>query len=159
MQSYLASVLNRPQAAHKGWKIPETTLCYPWIVRMFPEAHYIHWVRDPRDSIIGAHVTDDLSVFNIPYDKPNDVRHMRAISWKYQREIVKATPPPRRQIRVRFEDFVLEQEATLRRLEEFLGLPLARIPVRRDPVGRWKTDEGVHYFDFFAEDMAELGYA
>jgi hypothetical protein len=31
--------------------------------------------------------------------------------------------------------------------------------VRREPVGRWKTDDGVHYFDFLADDMAELGYA
>ena len=29
----------------------------------------------------------------------------------------------------RFEDFVLDQERTLTRLEEYLGIPLARIPV------------------------------
>jgi len=157
IESYLSSVLRSP-AWRKGWKIPETTLCYPWIVRMFPEACYIHWVRDPRDSIIGSHVTDDLSVFGVPYDRPGDLRRMRAVSWKYQREIVKSTPPPARTIWVRFEDFVLEQEETLRRLEQFLGLPLAKIEVRRDPIGRWKTDQGCHYFAFFAEDMAELGY-
>jgi hypothetical protein len=157
IESYLSSVLSS-EAERKGWKIPETTLCYPWIVRMFPEAYYIHWVRDPRDSIIGSHVTDDLAVFGIAYDRTEDVRQMRAISWKYQREIVKATPPPARTVQVRFEDFVLDQDATLRRLEHFLGIPLAEVPVRRDPVGRWKTDEGVHDFDFLADDMAELGY-
>ena len=158
IESYLSSVLSS-SAERKGWKIPETTLCYPWIVRMFPEAHYIHWVRDPRDSIIGSHVTDDLSVFDVPYDKPeDDVRLMRAMSWKYQREIVKATPAPKRAIQVRFEDFVLRQEETLKRLEAFLGIPLVRIEVRRDPVGRWKTDEGVHHFDFFEESLLELGY-
>jgi hypothetical protein len=156
--SYLTSVLNSP-AERKGWKIPETVLCYPWIVRMFPEAYYIHWVRDPRDCIIGSHVTDDLSDFDVPYDKPeDDTRLMRAISWKYQREIVKATPVPKRVIQVRFEDFVLKQDETLKRLEAFLGVPMAKIPVRREPVGRWKTDEGVHYYDFFEEDMRELGY-
>jgi hypothetical protein len=158
IESYLSSVRNS-KAACKGWKIPETTLCYPWIVRMFPEAYYIHWVRDPRDSIIGSHVTDDLAVFGVPCDKPDDIRQMRAISWKYQRDIVRATPPPTRTVQVRFEDFVLDQDATLRRLEQFLGIPLAKIPVRRDPVGRWRTDEGVHYFGFLADDMAELGYA
>jgi hypothetical protein len=86
------------------------------------------------------------------------VRLRRAISWKYQREIVKATPSPADTISVRFEDFVLKQNATLRRLEEFLGLPLAKAIVNRDPIGRWKTDEGRHYFDFFEEDMQELGY-
>ncbi len=158
IESYLSSVLSS-SAERKGWKIPETTLCYPWIVRMFPEAYYIHWVRDPRDSIIGSHVTDDLSVFDVPYDKPeDDLRLMRAMSWKYQREIVKATPVPKRVIQVRFEDFVLRQDETLKRLEAFLGIPLVRIEVRRDPVGRWKTDEGVHHFDFFEESLRELGY-
>ena len=33
---------------HKGWKLPETTLIYPWIVRMFPDIHYIHWI--PRSA-------------------------------------------------------------------------------------------------------------
>ena len=157
VESYLASVLSS-RAEHKGWKLPETTLVYPWIVRMFPEARYIHWVRDPRDSIIGSHLTDDLSDFGVPCDKTDDVRLMRAMSWKYQREIVKATPPPTHAIHVRFEDFVLKQNATLRRLEEFLGIPLAKIIVNRDPIGRWQTDEGRHYFDFLEEDMGELGY-
>lgn len=157
IESYLASVLRSP-APRKGWKIPETTLCYPWIVRLFPEAYYLHWVRDPRDSIIGAHMTDNLSDFGIPYDKPENVRQMRAISWKYQREIVKSTPPPARAIQVRFEDFILAQEATLERLGQFLELPLARVEVRRDPIGRWKTDQDVHYFNFFEEDLRELDY-
>jgi hypothetical protein len=155
--SYLASVLGS-RAEHKGWKLPETTLVYPWIVRMFPEARYIHWVRDPRDSVIGSHLTDDLSDFGVPYDKPESIRLMRAISWKYQREIVKATPAPRHAIQVRFEDFVLRQNTTLRSLEEFLGIPLAKIVVNRDPIGRWKTDQGMHDFDFLVEDMRELGY-
>ena len=160
VESYLSSVLSMAGASScpTGWKLPETTLVYPWIVRMFPDVHYIHWVRDPRDSIIGAHLTDDLSDFGVSYDRPDDVRLRRAISWKYQREIVSATPPPEHTIQVRFEDFVLKQNATLRRLEGFLGIPLAKIIVRRDPIGRWKTDEGRHDFEFLAGDLRELGY-
>lgn len=157
VQSYLSSVL-ASDAEHKGWKLPETTLIYPWIVRMFPEVRYIHWNRDPRDSVMGSHVTDDLADFEVPYEKTDDVRLRRAISWKYQREIVKATPAPRYTIDVRFEDFVLDQELTLKRLEEFLGFSLAKIPVRPEAVGRWKADTGCHDFDFLREDMAELGY-
>jgi hypothetical protein len=157
VESYLAQVLDR-KTGYKGWKLPETTLIYPWIVRMFPEARFIHWVRDPRDCILGAHLTDDLADFGVPYDRTEDVRLRRAISWKYQREIVKATPVPQYTTRVRFEDFVLCQEETLKQLETFLGIPLARIIVRPEVIGRWKTDAGVHDFDFFHEDMAELGY-
>ncbi len=157
VESYLSSVLGS-DAERKGWKLPETTLAYPWIVRMFPDAFYIHWARDPRDSIIGAHMTDDLSDFGVPYDRTDDLRLMRATSWKYQREIVRATPAPKRAIQVRFEDFVLKQDETLQRLGRFLELPLAKVEVKRDPIGRWKADTGRHDFDFLADDMRELGY-
>jgi len=157
IESYLASVLES-DALQKGWKLPETTLIYPWIVRMFPEAKYIHWVRDPRDSIAGKHLTDDLAKFGIEYEETDDLFRKRAISWKYQREIIKATPPPRNSILVRFEDFILKQEETLERLEEYLGFRLIRIPVRTAPVGRWKREGIPCNLEIFNEELVELGY-
>jgi hypothetical protein len=154
---YLVSVRESPDE-HKGWKIPETTLVYPWIQRLFPEIKYIFWIRNPRDCILGAHITDDLLDFGIPYPENEELRLRRAISWKYQYDLVKAMPKPRHWIEVRLEDFVLDQEATLARLEDFLGIPLARIPVNPEAVGRWKTAEGDTYFDFFAPAMREYGY-
>ncbi len=148
IESFLASVLGS-DALQKGWKIPETALVFPWIARMFPDIHYIYWYRDPRDSIIGAHVTDNLADFNVPYDHTDDLRLRRAISWKYQYDIMQSTPPPQRRAEVRFEDFVLHQDRTLERLEGFLGFPLAKIPVRADSIGRWRTDTERHDFDFF----------
>jgi len=156
VESYLADVLQRN--GPRGWKLPETTLIYPWIVRMFPEARYISWIRDPRDSIIGAHLTDDLHDFGIDYPSTDDERRRRAISWKYQYDLIRATPPPRHLLQVRYEDFILRQEETLNRLESFLGIPLARIIVRPDPLGRWKRDAGRHYFDFFRAPMEANGY-
>jgi hypothetical protein len=195
IERYLTTV-QASHAEHKGWKIPETTLIIPWIVRLFPEAHYIHWVRNPRDNILARHLTDDLHDFGIDYpdadsflqehypdlwqqafgesqkavqsadsvDQPDPLdilrnRIRRAISWQYQYEIVKATPKPLHWIRVRFEDFVLHQEATVARLEEYLGIPLARIPVRTEAVGRYSAIDGVSYFDFLEEGMREFGYA
>lgn len=157
VERYLSSVLES-NVKYKGWKLPETTLVYPWIVRMFPDAYYIHWVRDPRDSILGAHLTDDLADFGVPYEHTEDVLLRRAISWKYQREIVKATPQPARVIQVRFEDFVLKQDETLVRLEQFLGLPLVKVDVNPEAVGRWRTSNEKLDFDFLHEDMKELGY-
>src|SRR5690606_34638578 len=136
VHTYLNSVLTSP-ANPKGWKLPETTLALPWIVRMFPDAHYIHWMRDPRDAILGEHLTDDLDKFGIPYDRTDDVRRMRAISWKYQAELVRATPKPKHWLTVRFEDFVLDQDKTLATLSEFLGFPLVKIRVNPEAVGRW----------------------
>jgi hypothetical protein len=155
--SYLKSVLgsDRPM---RGWKIPETTLVYPWVQRLFPDIKYIFWIRDPRDSIIGRHLTDNMRDFGIEYPATDDERLRRAISWKYQYDLVKATPPPANWIEVRFEDFVLKQEETLQRLEKFLGIPLVRIPVRPDSIGRWKTDTEVHDFDFFAPALKSYKY-
>ena len=81
-----------------------------------------------------------------------------AISWKYQYDLVKSTPKPQKWIEVRFEDFIMKQPATLRRLERFLGFKLGRIIVRPDAVDRWKKAKGVSYFDFFESAMNEYGY-
>lgn len=158
LHTFLHSVLN-DDSEYRGWKIPETTLVFPWIVRLYPNIHYIYWVRNPRDCILGRHITDDLRNFGIQYPETDDVRLRRAISWKYQYDIMKGTPRPAKVLEVRFEDFVLKQEETLKRLETFLGIPLARIIVRPDSVGRYETDTGVNYFDFFEASMREYGYA
>ncbi|MGQ9553921.1 MAG: sulfotransferase family protein [Anaerolineae bacterium] len=157
INSFLSSVLKSP-VEYRGWKIPETTLAFPWIVRMFPEIKYIFWIRNPRDCIIGRHITDDLGRFGIQYPATEDERLRRAISWKYQYDLVKAVPKPENWLEVRFEDFVLRQEETLVRLEDYLGIKLARVVVQPEAVDRWRRDEGVNYFDFFAPAMKEYGY-
>lgn len=157
IEDYLSSVLSSDQPL-RGWKIPETTLCLPWIVRMFPEIHYINWIRDPRDSILAAHKTDDLADFGVPYEKTDNVRRRRALSWKYQVEMVKATPKPKHWISVRFEDFVLDQDSTLKKIGAYLDLPLAKIPVKVDAVGRWRHDGGEFSFDFFRDDLIANHY-
>ena len=53
---------------------------------------------------------------------------------------------------------MLKQDETLARLEDFLGIKLARIAVKPEAVGRYKLDEGVNYFDFFEPAMSEYGY-
>jgi hypothetical protein len=107
---------------------------------------------------LNRHLTDDLRDFGIEYPVTEDVRLRRAISWKYQYDLVKATPKPAHWLEVRFEDFVLRQEETLAKLEAFLGMKLARIIVRPDSIERWRDDEGVNYFDFFEPAMREYGY-
>ncbi len=108
IDSYLSSVIDA-KSEWRGWKIPETTLCYPWIVRLFPDIRYIHWVRDPRDCILGKHLTDDLSNFGVPTPDVDDPLEQRAVSWLYQAQMMRDTPKPKHVIEVRFEDFVLDQ--------------------------------------------------
>ena len=157
LERYLESVLSS-KAEHKGWKIPETTLLYPWLTRLYPDIHYVFWLRDPRDCILGEHKTDDLRDFGVQFPATDDERLKRAISWKYQYDLVQATPKPEHWLEVRFEDFVLKQEETLERLEDFLNIKLARIVVRPETVGRWKADTGVNCYDFFEPAMRAHGY-
>jgi len=159
INDYLSDVLG-DKSENKGWKIPETTLVYPWIVRMFPEIRFIHWIRDPRDCILGSHKTDNLRDFGIDYPQTDDVFERRAISWYYQYQLMKATPKPKHILQVRFEDFVLKQEETLIRLEEYLCIPLGRIVVRPEAVNRWRrVDEPSELpFDFLGEAIADNGY-
>jgi hypothetical protein len=157
LNTYLGSVLES-DATQKGWKLPETTLVLPWIVRLFPEAKYILWTRNPRDCILGRHLTDDLHDFGVDYAPTEDERRRRAISWKYQYDLVAATPKPENWLEVRFEDFVLRRDETLVKLEDFLDIELARIPVRREAVERWKLDDGVNYYDFLEPAMVRYGY-
>lgn len=157
LESYLESVLKH-RGTLKGWKIPETTLIYPWITRLYPETHYIFWIRNPRDCILGRHKTDDMRDFGIQYPETDDERRRRAISWKYQYDLVKSTPKPEKWIEVRFEDFVMRQEETLKRLEDFLEIPLGRIIVRPDAVARWRKDDSLNYYDFFEPAMQEYNY-
>ncbi len=157
VESYLHSVLSHPTEP-KGWKLPETTLIFPWIVRLFPDIKYIFWVRDPRDGILKSHLTDDLADFGVPYDRAEDIRLQRAISWKYQSEIYKSTPKPKHLIEVRFEDFVLKQAETLKRLETFLGFSLATIEVRPESIGRWKRETDFQDFELWQEELETFGY-
>ena len=125
----------------------------------FPIFKYIHWIRDPRDCILSAPTaptTCSDSELNISLT--DDVRKRRAISWLYQYQIMQSTPKPKNYILIRFEDFVLRQEETLSRLEDFLGIPLARIIVRLEAVGRWRKDPGPYSFEFLADAMRENGY-
>lgn len=158
IERYLRTVLASDNP-NRGWKIPETTLCFPWIRRLFPDIHYIFWVRNPRDCITGGHLTDDLHDFGIEYPATNDLHVRRAISWKYQDDLVRATPRPARWIKVRLEDFVHHQEREVGRLEQFLGIALARIPVRTDPIGRHKHHADMPFPDFLQPAMVEHGYA
>ena len=154
---YLVTVNSSP-SLHKGWKIPEATLVLFWLVRLFPETRYIYLIRNPRDSILAPHMTDDLAAFGVPSPSTEDERLRRAISWKYQYAIVASTPKPKYWIEVRFEDFVLHQEETLSRLEKFLGIPLAKIVIRPESVGRYRLDAGKNYFDCSAPAMRDNRY-
>lgn len=152
VNEYLDQILNSNKP-NKGWKLPETNLAYPWIVKMFPDIKYIYWIRDPRDCILKEHYTDNLDRFNIPHIPVEIEMDRRMISWKYQSELFKATPPPKHLIKIRYEDFVLDQDNELQRLSEFLGVEMKKILVSAEPIGRWKNQ-----YNMFNSEIYEYGY-
>lgn len=157
VESYLDSIL-QSENSDRGWKLPETTLIYPWIVRLFPEAHYIFWVRHPFDCILGDHLTDDLARFGVPTPRTRDLYQRRAISWLYQFAIQQAFPRPKHFLEVRYEDFVLNQAETVRQLEDFLQIKLAVVPVHGEGVNKWPGRLDPEAFGYLRSALEYHGY-
>ncbi len=144
VNSYLENIMLN-DGKNVGWKLPETLLALPWIVKMFPNAYYIYWTRDIRDSISGEHLTDNIRKFgvknkinpkgNSPAEMTAAIMESRIESWIYQRLIIEATPKPQKFLEVKFEDFVLQQETTLAKISAFLGMPLASVCVDVKKIG------------------------
>ncbi len=106
------------------------------VALMFPGAHVIHCVRDPRDTCLSCYFSQFVS--NHPY--AYDLEHLASVCrderrlmdhWK--RELpelgLKITE-------VRYEDMVRDQEAQSRTLVEFLGLPWDDACLRYHESGR-----------------------
>jgi len=116
-----------------GWKFPETCLIAPVVRSAFPEARYIHLIRDGRDIAFKAHLTDDP---NRPLGRRllgacgalDDPPHVRAAkSWAFQERVLREFfrgAPSERVIRVRFEDLVASPADEIGRCAAFLGLEM-----------------------------------
>lgn len=126
LAQYLKTLLNT-EADHVGWKIPQNTLIYPWLVRLLPNATYINWVRHPAGSCGTMTGVDRLERWKIPcrrflFHEWN--YKMRLLSWKYHFDIVEQTPEPANFLTMRFEDYVLHQLQHKERIERQTGLTL-----------------------------------
>ncbi len=154
------SHMHYTKSINKGWKLPETILAHPWIVKMFPDIKYIYWIRDPRDCILKEHFTDELDFWNIPHGEIVNKERERMVSWKYQSEIFKATPEPKHLIKIKYEDFILDQEHQLKRLSKFLGVCVEKVLVTSKSIGRWRIDVGRsrRKYKMFESELKEYGY-
>lgn len=150
----------------KYFKLPETTLCYPWIIKMFPNAHYIHWIRNPNS--FGKHPSDNFERWNMPISSASILSYVNtgveeervraAISCKYQWDIVESIPKPKRFIRIRYEDFCLNQDKEIQRIEKFLNKSLKPVDVKTDSVYKWRNDPKHFNFMFLREMLEGGGY-
>jgi hypothetical protein len=97
-----------------GDKNPIYSLFVGNLLRLFPDAKFIHLVRDYRDNI--------LSYQKVNFDSSNTVA--LAYRWrKYNEEILKfRRNSPEKFLLVRYEDILLEPEIELSKICKFLGV-------------------------------------
>jgi len=133
-----------------GWKLTDSMLVYPWTVRLFPDWHYIHVVRDVRSHLFRKEKSDwgphtemfEKDSYNLPKENSGKIREdiKIALNWKYQLDIVDSIPRPKNFIQVKFEDFLLNQDYELERMSDFLGIKLLKLPVHPEKANQWKEE-------------------
>lgn len=97
-----------------GDNTPLYVLSIPWLLELFPNARFVHLVRDPRDVV--------CSVLSMRFGADDPV--VAAMEWQHalgcwlmgERQI-----PPENRIEIRYEDLCLSAETTLRKLMTWLG--------------------------------------
>lgn len=97
-----------------GDKTPPYAKIAPQIVELFPDAQFIHLVRDGRDVSVSMYRKQWWGRWLIE----NTSEWRESMGWmKRNREVI----DPERILEVRYEDLVLDTEGTARRVCEFLG--------------------------------------
>ena len=115
-----------------GWKFPETYLIAPHVHLTFPQARYLHLVRDGRDLAFKDHLTDDprralgRRLLN-HIGALKDPHHLQAArSWAFQVETYAAFRDHTRGLRIhdlRFEDLIRDPVPCTETVCAFLGIP------------------------------------
>ena len=83
--------------------------------RLWPNARYIHLVRDPRD--VAASIMEQGWFGS--YWHATDHWHRAELEW----DTLRGTLPPDRYIEITFEDLVADPKATLTKACDFIGVP------------------------------------
>lgn len=163
-----------------GEKSPVHTHFVGKLAHDFPKARFVHVLRDPRAVVLSR----IKAGFGSSLVGPNVARWRRAaVMHRNQAEAL----GPRRYLLVKYEDLVTAQEATLRRVCEFLGIPFSDAmlqhhkrerkgfedrstdwmtntlkPVFTSSVDKWKKDMKPAHVAMIehalGEEMRELGY-
>ncbi|MEP6997426.1 MAG: sulfotransferase [Betaproteobacteria bacterium] len=98
-----------------GDKTPGYVFTMEHIQALLPEAHFIHVIRDPRDTAMSWRKT---------WFAPTQDYAVLGQYWRQNVEVGRRTAPGLRHYQeIRFEDLVLRPEAELKRLCGYLSLP------------------------------------
>ena len=116
-----------------GWKFPETYLIGDYVARTFPNARYIHLVRDGRDLAFKQHLTDDPQrklgkILLTHIDAMSMPHHLQAgLSWAFQVDrfdAFRAKLNANQVYDMRFEDICREPMVAMQGVCDFLEIPM-----------------------------------
>lgn len=119
-----------PNALVWGDQSPIYTFYFPYIKKVFPEAKYLHLVRDGRDVIASLIKKDGQDYFNEAiYRWKESIKRAR----KLQDEVGLD-----KFIEIKYENLVIEPETTLEQISKFIG-----IEYTSKMLDYWKLDSTV----------------
>jgi hypothetical protein len=145
-----------PFALHKGahrWadKTTENITRVGYLFRLFPDAQFIHVIRDPRDTLCSMKQ-------QAATDKPRWVKFTAEVTAPEWVACIAAGLPwrarPERYLEVRYEHLARDPETKMRRVLAFLGEPWC--PAVLDPsadAARLREDGGDHHKAVFTSSI------
>jgi hypothetical protein len=166
-RSYLGRRLGRQWAW--GWKDPRTSLFLSHYLRIFPRCAVLHICRNGID-VAASLVQRDLveeSCDKTPEDATRRIETAFELWTRYEQSVLDAVEASGHgnYLRIRFEDLVQGEEATISRLSGFLSrLGLARPELgNRQPTMAWKFTRSEQLSTFYLQHrhdalMAQYGY-
>lgn len=104
-----------PDAIMWGDQSPLHTFYYPWVIPVYPQARFLHLLRDGRDVVASfqANFKDELSL-----QQATD----RWIQSVHRARQIRDTLPPEQFLEIRYEDLVSQSEQTLQSIANFSSI-------------------------------------
>ena len=108
------------QLSFIGDNTPLYVLSIPWLLELFPDAKFVHVVRDPRDVV--------CSVMSMRFGADDPI--VAAMEWQHALGcwlMAERMVSPANRIEIRYEDLCMSSTSTLRKLTEWLSPEMQRL--------------------------------
>ena len=162
IRAAFAAHLGQGPAGRWGWKLPETANVLPIIARLFPDAYYIHLVRDGRDVAFSPFVAPKARFWRKIYFNSEHITAWRGLGmtqrayrarghlfnaarWVNSVTLGRAhgAMMGERYFEISYEAVVADPDAAMGELARFLEIDapwaaLRRDEVRTQSVGKWR---------------------